>query len=118
MKPVGMQIVAEFHNCSKDILNDRVQIEAILSDGINECGFELVDLNTHSYDPIGVTSIAVISESHVAIHTYPEARHASVDIFTCSQEKEGTNRLLEYLKEKLESPSMLISSDMTARRNC
>ncbi len=102
MKPVGMQIVAEFHNCSKDILNDLQAIEKILSDGINQCGFSLVGINSHRYDPIGVTSIAVISESHVAIHTYPEAHHASIDIFTCSQEKESTNNLLEYFKEKLD----------------
>ena len=101
MKPVGMQIVAEFHNCSKDILNDLPAIEKILKDGIAECGFSLVGINSHRYDPIGVTSIAVISESHVAIHTYPEAHHASIDIFTCSQEKESTNNLLEYFKEKL-----------------
>jgi len=112
MKPVGMQIVAEFHNCAKDILNDRVQIENILSDGISECGFSLVDINTHTYDPIGVTSIAVISESHVAIHTYPEARHASVDIYTCSPEKEATNCLLEYLKDKL-GPTTTRTAEIT-----
>ncbi|MBN2514453.1 MAG: adenosylmethionine decarboxylase [Deltaproteobacteria bacterium] len=101
MKPVGMQIVAEFHSCTKDILNDLPAIEKILKDGIDECGFSLVGINSHRYDPIGVTSIAVISESHVAIHTYPEAHHASIDIFTCSQERESTNNLLEYFKEKL-----------------
>ena len=102
MKPVGMQIVAEFHNCSKDILNDLPAIEKILIDGIKVCGFSLVGINSHQYEPIGVTSIAVISESHVAIHTYPEAHHASIDIFTCSQEKESTNKLLEYFKEQLD----------------
>ncbi|HEU19885.1 MAG TPA: adenosylmethionine decarboxylase [Deltaproteobacteria bacterium] len=102
MKPVGMQIVAEFHNCSKDILNDLQAIEKILIDGISECGFSLVGINSHRYEPIGVTSIAVISESHVAIHTYPEAHHASIDIFTCSRDKESTNNLLEYFKKKLD----------------
>lgn len=101
MKPVGMQIVAEFHNCSIDLLNDLHAIETILTDGISACGFSLVGINSHRYDPIGVTSIAVISESHVAIHTYPEAHHASIDIFTCSPEKEATNNLLEYFKTRL-----------------
>lgn len=100
MKPIGMQIVAEFHNCSRDILNDKEAIENILRNGIRECGLSLVAINSHCYDPIGVTSIAVISESHVAIHTYPEARHASVDIYTCSPDKEVTNNLLHYLKDK------------------
>jgi spermidine synthase len=109
MKPVGMQIIAEFHNCSKDILNDEHAIERIIHDGIKECGFSLVDINSHGYDPIGVTTIAVISESHVAIHTYPEAHHASIDIFTCSPEKEQTNNLLDYLKEKLDPTTTRIA---------
>lgn len=109
MKPIGMQIVAEFHNCSKDILNDKRAIEKIIHDGISECGFSLVGINSHCYDPIGVTTVAVISESHVAIHTYPEAQHASIDIFTCSPEKEQTNNLLDYLKEKLDPTTTRIA---------
>lgn len=101
MKPTGTQLVAEFFNCSKDILDNVTAIEEILQESIARSDVSLISLNSHSYDPIGVTSIAVISESHVAIHTYPEARHASIDIFTCSR---GTAslRILDYLKEKLD----------------
>ena len=102
MKPTGTQFVAEFFNCTKDILNDQNALEQILSTGITQCGVGLISINSHCYDPIGVTSIAVISESHVAIHTYPEARHASIDIFTCSRDSEVSFRILEFLKERLD----------------
>lgn len=101
MKPTGSQILAEFFNCSANILNDSGALERILAEGIGACNLGLVSLNSHCYDPIGITSIAVISESHIAIHTYPEARHASVDIFTCSRGNEKSQHLLRFLEEKL-----------------
>ncbi|OPY14692.1 MAG: Spermidine synthase [Syntrophus sp. PtaB.Bin001] len=101
MKPTGSQILAEFFNCSVNILNDSKALEKIIAEGIGTCDLGLVSLNSHCYDPIGVTSIAVISESHVAIHTYPEARHASVDIFTCSRGNQKSKHLLDYLERKL-----------------
>ncbi|MBN2284092.1 MAG: adenosylmethionine decarboxylase [Deltaproteobacteria bacterium] len=101
MKPTGTQLVAEFFNCSKDIINDREAIEQVLRDGIGRSGIDLISINSHCYDPIGITSIAVISESHVAIHTYPEARHASIDIFTCSRNEGCSLKILEFFKERL-----------------
>lgn len=105
MKPRGTQIIAEFFNCSKDMLNNVDSIEQMLRDGIDRCDLGLVNLSSHRYDPIGITSIAVISESHVAIHTYPEARHASLDIFTCSRSSKASFDLLDYFKETLEPGS-------------
>jgi spermidine synthase len=101
MKPAGTQHVAEFFNCSKDILNSVADIENILRQSIEASNTELISLSSHRFDPIGVTSIAVVSESHVAIHTYPEARHASIDIYTCSRGPASAT-ILNYLKDKLE----------------
>ncbi|MEA3470928.1 MAG: adenosylmethionine decarboxylase, partial [Thermodesulfobacteriota bacterium] len=101
MKPAGTQHVAEFFNCSKDILNNVDEIERILRESIQASDIELISLSSHRYEPIGVTSIAVVSESHVAIHTYPEARHASIDIYTCSR-GQASATILDYLKDKLE----------------
>ncbi|MBM4271452.1 MAG: adenosylmethionine decarboxylase [Deltaproteobacteria bacterium] len=101
MKPMGTQILAEFFNCSRDILNDHSVIERILREGIAACNLTMVSLSSHCYEPIGITSIAVISESHVAVHTYPEARHVSLDIFTCSRSSQATRKLLLFLQEKM-----------------
>jgi len=99
MKPVGTHIVAEFHHCGKEILNDRALLEEVLRRGIEESGLGFVGITSHAYDPVGVTVVALISESHVAVHTYPEARHASIDVFTCSPQRDTTLNLLHRLKE-------------------
>lgn len=98
MKPTGRQLIAEFIYCEKDILNNRDAIEDALKRAIKECDFHLKKIDSYQFEPCGVTSIAIIGESHIAIHTYPEADHASVDVFTCAPTPEKTLRLLESLK--------------------
>jgi S-adenosylmethionine decarboxylase proenzyme len=39
----------------------------------------------HQFSPHGVSGVVVISESHFAIHTWPEYGYAAVDLFTCTQ---------------------------------
>ena len=101
MKPLGRQLIAEFIYCSEKMLNDRKALEQALKLAIKESGLSLVNITGKKFDPVGVTLIAVISESHIAIHTYPEARHASIDIFTCGNGSTAVNKLLRLLKGKL-----------------
>ncbi len=108
MRPTGHHIIAEFIYCSKDVLDDKEKIEKILSDGITKAGLSLVSIHSHKFNPSGVTALAIISESHIAIHTYPEARHASIDIFTCSPGPEKPLALLEYLKKSLKPKTVRV----------
>lgn len=101
MKPFGRQLIAEFIFCQEDILNDKKALEQALKDSIKKSGLTLVSITGKKFDPVGVTSIALISESHIAIHTYPEARHASVDIFTCANGTRSVKKLLRFLKDRL-----------------
>ena len=103
MNTSGIHIIAEFSGCPPDLLNDEEQLKSILIDGINKCELFQLDTISHKFEPIGVTVISIINESHVAIHTYPEARHASIDIFHCSKESESAFRLLNSLSKKLQS---------------
>ena len=103
MKTSGIQIIAEFSGCPPGLLNDEKRLKSILIEGINTCGLFQLNIISHKFEPIGVTVISIINESHIAIHTYPEARHASIDIFHCSPESESAFRLLKYLSKKLQS---------------
>ena len=103
MKTSGVHIIAEFSGCPPDLLNDAKRLESILIEGINTCGLFQLNVISHKFEPIGVTVISIINESHIAIHTYPEARHASIDIFHCSPNSESAFRLLKCLSEKLQS---------------
>jgi S-adenosylmethionine decarboxylase len=40
-------------------------------------------LISHRFQPHGVTGLALLAESHISIHTWPESGYAAVDVFTC-----------------------------------
>ena len=41
---------------------------------------------THKFQPLGVTGLARLAESHISIHTWPEIGYAAVDVFTCGEQ--------------------------------
>lgn len=101
MKVFGTQIIAELTGCDKLLLNNEEKLTKILSVGIEECGLTQVQISSHHFSPIGVTAIAIISESHVAIHTFPEFGHVSIDVYHCSDDATPLYRLLKFLKNTL-----------------
>jgi S-adenosylmethionine decarboxylase proenzyme len=110
MKPLGSQLIAEFMNCAADVLNDKEALGRILATGIKRCGLTLISIDGHQFEPIGLTMIAIIGESHVVVHTYPEARHASIDIFTCSNGSHAKNDLLTFFKSQLKPGTVRVVS--------
>lgn len=112
MKAYGSQIIAEFIGCQSELLNQRRVLEALLAEGIERFEMQLKSLNSYQFEPIGVTVIAIIGESHVALHTYPEERHLSLDIFTCRPGSANPARLLEFLAERFQ-PELVRSKELT-----
>ena len=45
----------------------------------------VLNLISNKFEPQGVTAIALLAESHLSIHTWPEERYSAVDIFTCGE---------------------------------
>lgn len=100
MRPLGSQIIVEFINCGKKYLVNKVLLQKMLKEAIKSCGINLISIDGNQFNPFGATVISIIGESHVAIHTYPEARHASLDIFTCGSASRSIDKLLKVLKSK------------------
>ena len=50
-----------------------------------EAGATIVGETFHKFQPMGVTGIVAIAESHMGVHTWPEYAFAAVDIFTCGE---------------------------------
>ena len=106
MKPDGVQIVAELFGCSSSRIDDAAFLISMVKEGILRSGLSLVETHSHRFEPYGITLIAIIKESHVAIHTYPEANHVSIDIFHCSNDTESLYDLLQHIKIELMANSM------------
>ena len=85
MSALGRQILAEFYGCPPEVLNDIQRIERTMVDAALEAGAEVREVAFHKFSPQGVSGVVVISESHLAIHTWPELGYAAVDVFTCGE---------------------------------
>ena len=85
---LGQHVLAEFFECDPNILNSIDKVEKYMVDAALECGATIVQKCFHMFNPYGVSGVVIISESHLAIHTWPELGYAAVDLFTCVLEKE------------------------------
>ena len=80
---LGRQITVEFYDCSAEILADAQRMETVFLEAARVSGAHVVTSNFHSFEPQGVSGVLVISESHFAVHAWPEHDYAAVDLFTC-----------------------------------
>jgi S-adenosylmethionine decarboxylase len=65
-------------------LDDLAHVEATLRDCVAAARATLLHIHLHHFSPNhGVSGVAVLAESHISIHTWPETGYAALDIFMC-----------------------------------
>ena len=64
-------------------LDDIEHIEATLRRCVEAARATLLHIHLHHFQPNGVSGVAVLAESHISIHTWPEAGYAALDVFMC-----------------------------------
>lgn len=99
MNVLGRHVLAEVYGCEFSILNDVKKVEEAMVNAALEAGAEIREVVFHKFSPQGVSGVVVISESHLAIHTWPELGYAAVDVFTCG-EKVNPWDACNFLAEK------------------
>ena len=82
----GIHVFGELHGVVPEDLNDAEHLEKLLIAGIAESGATLCGIQKKSFSPSGVTLLALLSESHASIHTYPQEGSLFFDAFTCGTE--------------------------------
>lgn len=69
-------------------LDEIDHIEATFKECIEAAGATLLHMHFHHFSPNGgVSGVAVLAESHISIHTWPECGYAALDIFMCGDAK-------------------------------
>ncbi len=105
---LGTHIIMDLYGCDPEILDSIECIKKILIDAARHAKATIVGMKFHKFNPHGVSGVVLVAESHIAIHTWPEHRYASVDIYTCG---DHTMPMLacEYIVRvlKSEKPSII-----------
>lgn len=82
MRFTGIHLLIEFWQA--DYMTDATMIRRILTEALEACGATLLSMDLHVFSPNGgVSGVAVLQESHLSIHTWPEYEYAALDIFVC-----------------------------------
>ncbi len=75
----------ELYGCDYEKLNDESFLRCTLNRAAKLAKATVLNLISNKFKPQGVTAIALLAESHISIHTWPESNYSAVDIFTCGQ---------------------------------
>lgn len=108
--PFGKHILAEYFECECTYLDSETAIRDLMLEAASRSGATIVGSIFHHFNPQGVTGVVVLAESHLAIHTWPEFRYASADLFTCGTRVDPWVGF-EYLKERLQ-PRKWVSKEV------
>lgn len=107
--PNGIHIILDLYKCEDpSILNSPEEIKKILEQAVKVSKATLLEIKIHKFEPQGVSGFALISESHISVHTWPEANYVGVDIYTCGKKtmpEKAAKILIEKFKSK--NPSIL-----------
>ena len=82
-KVVGKHAIYELLGGDPNLLDDEDFVKEALREAAEAAGATLLGLITHKFEPQGVTAVALLSESHLSLHSWPEYGYASIDAFTC-----------------------------------
>jgi S-adenosylmethionine decarboxylase len=103
---LGRQLVIDAWGCRE--LNDERSVRSFLEESVKACKARLLSIDTHRFSPQGISGVAVIAESHISIHTWPEYGYAAIDVFTCGKDVEPYNAI-EVIKKFFSPERMTVN---------
>ena len=91
----GTHLIIDLWNAKN--LDNKSLIEEAFKEAIDEAGATLLHIHLHAFEPNGgISGVAVLAESHISVHTWPEKGYAAFDVFMCGDAK--PHKVLPVLK--------------------
>jgi S-adenosylmethionine decarboxylase len=108
----GAHLIVDLYNAQR--LDDMAFIEQTLRDCVEAAGATLLHIHLHHFEPNGgVSGVAVLAESHISIHSWPEVGYAALDVFMCGDaHPEAT---VPVLREAFQPERIAVSEHLRGR---
>ncbi|ACB39550.1 adenosylmethionine decarboxylase [Pyrobaculum neutrophilum] len=98
---VGRHIYGNLYGCEQQILKDEAALITIVKEAAKVANAILLSIGSYRFGPEGgLTVFAVVAESHISIHTWPEHGFATVDVYTCGDHTDP-KAAFDYIVSKL-----------------
>ena len=81
MKVLGTSLMVDFLECRN--MPTELELKDLIKEAIQRMGAECLDVASHFFDNGGMSLCAIVSDSHIAIHTWPEHNFVSLDVYSC-----------------------------------
>lgn len=90
----GIHLLGEWYGCPADTpqMLEAAALRALCLDVVRAAGLTIVGDRFHQFEPGGVTGAVILAESHLAIHTWPEMRSVTVDVYVCNFTTDNTDK--------------------------
>ena len=108
----GVHLIIDLHEAEG--LNDIDLIDATLRRCVAAARATLLHLHLHHFHPNGVSGVAVLAESHISIHTWPDAGYAALDVFMCG--KAEPDACIPILREAFKARRVGVNELLRGRR--
>ena len=76
-------LIVECHDCPSETIDHRPTIRKVLRAAAETCNLRILQVTIHRFRPQGVTAYALLRESHISVHTWPENGFAVIDVMSC-----------------------------------
>lgn len=101
----GIHLIADLYDCQcrTDLLTTLGELEPQMVTAVQQANMQVVGVRFHQFEPIGVTGVVLLAESHVAVHTWPEqgeGGYVTLDVYVCNHTGENrakAEQLFEHL---------------------
>lgn len=100
-KTIGQHVMTDAWGIHFDKLNDLDFLKEHMEKAAEIIGATILTTEGWKFNPVGVTVVVILSESHLSIHTYPEKGFAALDGYTCG-ERIDPEPGIEYLLNVLQ----------------
>ena len=101
----GTHLIVDLWDASN--LNDSQLIEQTLKECIHVAGATLLHFHIHQFEPNGLSGVAVLAESHISFHSWPDTGYMALDIFMCG--KTEPHKCIDILKQAFAPGSVQIN---------
>lgn len=106
MSATGTHLIADIG--ARRGLDDVAWIEAALREAAAAARVTVLDVRLHHFGPEhGVTGVALLAESHISIHTWPEHGMAAIDVFVCGAQADP-RAALAVIEDRLEGQALFV----------
>lgn len=104
---LGEHAIVDLYDCNISNIDDLKEIKKIIIESVNESNLHVVKEFFYKFNPIGISGVLILLESHLTIHTWPEYNFVALDVFTCGKHF-NPKEVCSIIAKKLKSDKYVI----------